>query len=42
MTKDHLQLHHKDKGTTKWVEKTRKDVIEIGINPTEIWNEELF
>lgn len=32
----------KVKATKKWVDETRKDVVVIGINLTEIWNKDVF
>lgn len=28
--------------TTKWIEETRKDMVEVGINPTNIWSKDVF
>lgn len=39
--KENIQLHYKIKGTTKWVEETRQNVMEVGPNPTSIWNKEV-
>lgn len=40
--KQNLELHNKNKGSIKQVEEIRKYMVEAGINPTEIWNKQMF
>lgn len=41
VNEQNFQIHHKGKASKELIEETRKYVVEVVINPTELWNIEV-